>query len=83
MDVLLKVYGKIFVGVFGVFVCTAAVTGDLTVKVLAIRFGMAMAVAFLIGTVYRERFNATNRRAHVLWLVGGVTVVAFILSRIS
>jgi hypothetical protein len=51
----LKLEGKLFVAAWAAYVVVAAITGSLTLGVLAIRCAMAAITAGLIGIAYRLR----------------------------
>ena len=51
----LKIEGKLFLGAWAAYVIIAAITGSLTLEVLAIRGIMAVVTAVLIGIAYRCR----------------------------
>ncbi len=93
-----RIEGRIFLGALLAYVLVAAITGSLTVEVLAIRFGMAMVTAVLIGIAYRRRpttrhvegidsgeASLDKRRARqwrlLMWIVFGLVVIAFAVSR--
>jgi hypothetical protein len=86
-----KIEGRIFLGALVAYVLVAAITGSLTVEVLAIRLGMAAVTAVLIGIAYRRRptrhhVEATDsrealldkRRAHQ-WRLAMWTVFALVV----
>lgn len=49
----LKLQGKLFAGALTGYIAIAAVTGTLTAEVLAVRAGMAVASALLVGIGYQ------------------------------
>jgi hypothetical protein len=53
----LRIEGKLFLGAWTAYVIIAAIAGNLTIEVLAIRCGMAVVTAILIGLAYRRRPN--------------------------
>lgn len=50
----LKLQGKLFVGALTGYIAIAAITGTLTAEVLAVRVGMAIVSALLIGIAYQR-----------------------------
>ena len=57
----LKLEGKLFVGALIGYIAIAAITGTLTAEVLAVRVGMAIVSALLIGIAYKR----LPKRRHV------------------
>ena len=51
----LKIEGKLFLAACAAYVVVAAITGRLTLGVLAVRCAMAAITAVLIGIAYRRR----------------------------
>jgi hypothetical protein len=51
----LKIEGKLFLAAWAAYVVVAAITGSLTLRVLAVRCAMAAVTAVLIGIAYRRR----------------------------
>jgi hypothetical protein len=62
MSSWLKLEIKLFAGALTGYIAIAAITGTLTVGVLAVRAGMAIATALLIGIAYQ---GLSNRRRAV------------------
>ncbi len=54
MSSWLKLEGKLFAGALTGYVAIAAITGTLTAEVLAVRVGMAMGSALLVGIAYQS-----------------------------
>jgi hypothetical protein len=79
----LKIEGKVFVGAWAGYTGIAAISGVLTFEVLAIRFGMAVVTALLIGAIYRGRTKSARfRRSRILWAIVIVVALAFVVGRL-